>query len=118
MIEELKRFEFTVHTNKKDRTKRTTKTIKECGLSVDEAWKSLINDDYMTYGIDTTKGYISFREVKDQTHVNICNLKTDDLSMLYEMDANNCDDIICKEGFGKVTKYTRTNIEKRLGIKN
>jgi len=35
-------------------------------------------------------------------------------ALLYEMDANNCDKIIAKEGFGQTITYTRKQIEEYL----
>ena len=39
-------------------------------------------------------------------------------AILYEMDANNCDQITTKEGFGETITYTREMVEKQLLLRS
>ena len=54
-------------------------------------------------------------QIVDDDYISVKDIP-DAEALLYEMDANNIDEITTKEGFGKNRTYTRDEIEKSLGL--
>ena len=56
------------------------------------------------------KSNIEKKEILDGEIVKISNVNLTNDEVLFELDANNCDEMKIKEGFGKTVKITRKDI--------